>query len=178
MSWFPAIREVRRGLVSSASSARLTLVGGPATLATDGREHETMVEASHEVLEHVGELELRLRAPDLPGLLREAAAALAAELLRGQAGQPDDEVVLLDVESGDRAALLVDWLNELVYRADAEGRVLTGFDFEHVDETRLRCRARGVRVVADVPVKAATFHGLAVETDADGALQARVILDI
>ena len=137
-----------------------------------------MGEASHEVLEHVGELELRVRAPDLPGLLREAGVALAAELLRGQAGRPDDGVVLLEVEAADRAALLVDWLNELVYRADAEGRVLTDFDFEHVDEHGLRCRARGVRAAACVPVKAATFHGLAVETDADGALQARVILDI
>ena len=134
--------------------------------------------ASHEVLEHVGELELRLRAPDLAGLLREAGAALAEELLRGQAGRPDDEAVLLEVESADRAALLVDWLNELVYRADAFGRVLTEFDFERVDEHGLRCRARGVRAEIAVPVKAATFHGLAVETDADGALQARVILDI
>jgi SHS2 domain-containing protein len=137
-----------------------------------------MTQASHEVLEHVGELELRVRAPDLAGLLREAALALAAELLRGQAGAPDDEVVVLDVDSADRAALLVDWLNELVYRADAEGRVLVTFDFERVDERGLRCRARGVRATIAVPVKAATFHGLAVETDADGTLQARVILDI
>jgi SHS2 domain-containing protein len=137
-----------------------------------------MIQTSHEVLEHVGELELRLRAPDFPDLLREAAVALAEELLRGQVSEPDDGVVLLELESGDRAALLVDWLNELVYRADAEGRVLTRFEFEHVDEHGLRCRAHGVRAVADVPVKAATFHGLAVESDADGTLQARVILDI
>jgi SHS2 domain-containing protein len=138
----------------------------------------TTIGASHEVLEHVGELELRLRAPDLPGLLREAAVALAAELLRGQTGEPDDASVLLEVEAADRAALLVDWLNELVYRADAEGRVLSAVDFERGDDHGLRCRARGVRAPIDVPVKAATFHGLVVETDADGALQARVILDI
>ena len=137
-----------------------------------------MREASHEVLEHVGELELRVRAPDLAGLLREAGAALAEELLRGGGGEPDAAEALLQVEAADRAALLVNWLNELVYRADAEGRVFTAFEFEHVDEHAVRCRARGVRAVIDVPVKAATFHGLAIETDAEAGLQARVILDI
>jgi SHS2 domain-containing protein len=136
------------------------------------------VEPSHEVLEHVGELELRLRAPDFPALLREAGLALAAELLRGQSGEPVAEAVHVELEAGDRAALLVDWLNELVYRADAEGLVLDAFDFERADEGGVSCRARGVRAAMAVPVKAATFHGLAVEAAADGALEARVILDI
>jgi SHS2 domain-containing protein len=136
------------------------------------------VEASHEVLEHVGELELRLRAPDFPALLGEAGVALAAELLRGQAGGPVGDTVRLELEAGDRAALLVDWLNELVYRADAEGLVLTSFEFDRADEGGVSCRARGVRAALAVPVKAATYHGLAVEAGADGLLEARVILDI
>ena len=136
------------------------------------------VDASHEVLEHVGELELRLRAPDFAGLLREAGVALAAELLRGQAGGPVEGEIRLELEPGDRAALLVDWLNELVYRADAEGLVLTSFDFDRADERGVSCRARGVRAAMAVPVKAATFHGLAVEVGAAGGLEARVILDI
>ncbi len=136
-----------------------------------------MIEPRHEVLEHVGELELRLCAPSFAALLREAGVALAAELLRGQAGEPVAETVPIELEGADPAALLVDWLNELVYRADADGVVLTAFDFGRADEGGVSCQARGVRAVIAVPVKAATFHGLTVAA-VEGGLEARVILDI
>jgi len=137
-----------------------------------------VIAATHEVLEHVGELELRVRAGALPALLAEAGRALALELLRGAGGEPDATPITIELEATDRAALLVDWLNELIYRADAAGHVLTEFSFERADAHGLRCHARGVRSAEAVSVKAATFHGLVVEEDADGALQASVILDI
>jgi len=134
--------------------------------------------ASHEFLEHVGELELRVRAPDREALFAEAGRALADELRRGAAGVPDAAAVLVEVEAADQAALLVDWLNELIYRADAVGLVLVAYEFERLTATALRCRAHGVRVTIATPVKAATYHGLIVAEEADGTFVGRVILDI
>jgi SHS2 domain-containing protein len=137
-----------------------------------------MSAASHEFLEHVGELELRVRAPTAEELFVEAGRALGLELLRGMAGDPDDQVVELDLEAADQAALLVDFLNEIIYQADSQGRALVRYDLLRVGDTELRGRAWGVRLTAAAPVKAATYHGIQVERDADGLLTARVILDV
>jgi SHS2 domain-containing protein len=94
------------------------------------------------------------------------------------AAAPAPVEVPLALEAADAAALLVDFLNELIYRADAEGLVLDAFELERCDERGLRGRARGSRTAGAVPVKAATFHGLVVTRSADGALEARVVLDI
>ncbi len=138
----------------------------------DESEHMT-----YELLEHVGELELRLRASSLSELFAEAGGALAEELLRGSSGGAPIGPEEIELRAADRAALLVDWLNELIFRADGAGHVLRHYDFARLTDTELRCRASGVRTELAVPVKAATFHGLSIE-EHGGELSARVILDI
>ncbi|HEY3356310.1 MAG TPA: archease [Polyangia bacterium] len=137
-----------------------------------------MSAASHEFLEHVGELELRIEAPSREELFAEAARALGSEILRGAPGSPDEAAMLVTLQAADPAALLVEFLNEIVYRADAEGRVLTRFEFDRLTATEVRARGRGVRLRAASPVKAATYHGAMVAPAAGGGFVARVILDI
>ena len=80
----------------------------------------------------------------------------------------------------DREALLVDWLNEILFVGETERWVPVDFEVEVVEESpvRLRATARGVPV-DEVPssVKAATFHGLRVE-ERDGIWRAEVIFDV
>jgi len=85
---------------------------------------------------------------------------------------------LVQVQAGDRAALVVNWLNELIYLAEVDRWIATEFTVERATDTDFAVRARGVTV--DVPpsrVKAATFHGLEI-AERDGLLQAHVILDV
>jgi SHS2 domain-containing protein len=133
---------------------------------------------SHEFLEHVSELRLRVRAPTLDGLLSEAGKALGELLLRGEhatAPGPPREVV---VSSSDREALLVDWLNELLYLAETERWAPVHFEPIHVSDREVRARVRGVPI-RETPslVKAATHHRLRIEHE-NGDLQAEVILDV
>jgi SHS2 domain-containing protein len=133
---------------------------------------------SHAFLEHTGELHLRVRAGSLAGLLAEAGRALAGLLLRGAPRKPVGRWEEAEVRSTDRAALLVDWLNELIYRAESGLEVPTEFEVREVSDTVLRVRLRGVAV--DEPpalVKAATLHGAKVEAVA-GGLQGDVVLDV
>ena len=61
----------------------------------------------------------------------------------------------------DREAVLVHWLNELIFLAETERWVGVEFTVSRATETELRMRARGVAVdEAPARVKAATFHGL------------------
>jgi SHS2 domain-containing protein len=78
----------------------------------------------------------------------------------------------------DREALLVDWLNEILFLAEVERWVAVEFDILETSSERLKASARGVPVEEPPTlVKAATFHGLAVE-ERDGGLQAEVIFDV
>jgi len=121
---------------------------------------------------------MRVRAPDFPALAAEAGRALATLELPGPlpaATGPGREIV---VRAGDVGALLVDWLNELIYLAEAERWVATAFTPRPAAEHELRISARGVLVdPAPSRVKAATHHGLAVRRVA-GGLEAEVVLDV
>ncbi len=134
--------------------------------------------AWHLFLDHTSEVQLEVGAPQLAGLLAEAGRALGHLLLRGAPAEPAGPARRLAVESADRDALLVDWLNEVLYVAETERWVPIEFEVEAISETRLAARARGVQVEeAPAVVKAATFHGLRVE-ERDGALRAEVIFDV
>ena len=82
------------------------------------------------------------------------------------------------VQGRDREAVLVHWLNELIYQAEVDRWVAVEFALEAATETELRVRARGI-VVEEAPsrVKAATFHGLRIATVRDG-VEADLILDV
>ena len=133
---------------------------------------------AHRWVDHTAEVQLRLQAGSLAGLLAEAGRALGALLLRGREASPSGEPRTIEVSSVDREALLVDWLNEIIFLAEVERWVAVDFDFSEASETHLKASARGV-AVDDPPalVKAATFHGLAVE-EREGGLQAEVIFDV
>jgi len=133
---------------------------------------------SHEVVEHTSEIRLLLRAGSLGELLAEAGRALAELQLRGPPAPPDDDWRSIEVSAPDRAAVLADWLNELVFQAETGRWVATEFRVEQARETRVHARARGVKL-DHVPglVKAATLHGLRVE-EVPGGLEGEVVLDV
>lgn len=119
-----------------------------------------------------------MRAATLGELLSEAGTALGELLLRGTPATVQSAARDIVVSSHDREALLVDWLNELVYLAEAERWVPVVFDRVEACDTEVRATVRGVPVVEPPAlVKAATHHGLRIEW-IDGRLQAEVILDV
>jgi SHS2 domain-containing protein len=133
---------------------------------------------SHEVLDHASEIQLRVRAGSLGELLAEAGRALAALQLGGSAGPATGPWREIELSSPDRAALLADWLNELVFLAETEQWVATEFHIDSADGRSVRARVRGVEVER-VPglVKAATLHGLRLE-EMVGGMEGHVILDV
>jgi SHS2 domain-containing protein len=132
----------------------------------------------HEWLDHTSEVQLEVEAESLGGLAAEAGQALGLLLLRDVPARPEGSARELQVESVDREALLVDWLNEILFLAEVERWVAVEFDILEVSSVHLKASARGVTVdESPALVKAATFHGLAVE-ERDGRWQAEVIFDV
>ena len=133
---------------------------------------------SVEFVEHPGEVRLRLQAATLGELAAVAGGALAELELGyapGPAAGPWREVV---VSGLDRDAVLVHWLNELIFLAETERWVGVEFAVSRATETELRMRVRGMAVdEAPARVKAATFHGLRIAAVSDG-VEADVVLDV
>lgn len=134
--------------------------------------------SSHELADHVSEIRLQVRAGSLGELFAEAGRALAEIQLRGvgaAATGPPREVV---ISAADRAALLADWLNELIYLAEVERWIGADFEVDSAEDGRISARVRGVRVErAPGLVKAATLHGVRVDEVA-GGLEGEVVLDV
>jgi SHS2 domain-containing protein len=131
--------------------------------------------------DHTADLGVEVTAPDLEGLFAEAGQALAGLVVaEGRVEEREERRIELTAENV--ADLFVAWLSELLYLMDAEGLVLTRFDFEKLTETSLCARARGERLDPrrhrpGREVKAITYHELLVEPT-DQGWRARVILDI
>ena len=133
---------------------------------------------SHDMRQHTSEIELRVRAGSLGDLLAEAGRALADVQLTGANCIPGGPARSIQVSSPDREALLVDWLNELIFLADIDRWVAMDFSLDLVQDTEVRARASGVTLEwSPSRVKAATFHGLQVES-VPGGLEATIILDV
>jgi SHS2 domain-containing protein len=132
-------------------------------------------------LPHTADLAWRLWGASIPELFENAGRALSATLtdrryLRRRATR---EVSLTSV---DREALLVDWLNHLLYLFDIEGFLGRDFQVESLTPGGLKARVTGesfdpARHPARTGVKAATFHQLSIVPVKDG-WEATVVLDL
>jgi len=129
-------------------------------------------------MDHTSEVQLEVEAESPAGLATEAGRALGLLMLRGEPAAVSGPARRLEVSAVDRDALLVNWLNEILFVAETEQWVPVEFEVEESSSTHLRIAARGVQVQEPPSsVKAATFHGLRVE-EHDGRFRAEVIFDV
>lgn len=125
---------------------------------------------------HTGDLALRVRGRDLRELFINAARALFDVMSL----PPHDTAMMrqLALDAVDTEALLVDWLNELIYLHEAEGETYTEFILDEFSPTHLAARVFGGPTVEQIlVVKAATFHNLQIRATADG-VEATIVFDI
>jgi SHS2 domain-containing protein len=133
--------------------------------------------ARHWFAEHTGELEIGLAAGSLAELFAEAGRALA-EAMSGRPARGSGTFERVVVTARDREALMVAWLDELLFLAERDKKVFGDLRVESASEKNLSALVRGEPISElKTQVKATTFHGLAIATGPQG-LTATVILDI
>ena len=133
--------------------------------------------ARHWFAEHTGELEIRLVAPSAAELFGEAGRALA-EVMAVAPATATGAARKVSLHAVDREALLVAWLDELLFLAERDKMVFGDLRIEKLSNRDLVATVRGAPVTElRTQVKAATFHGLRVVESADG-FTATVILDV
>jgi SHS2 domain-containing protein len=130
---------------------------------------------------HTADVAYRIRGDSLAAIYRNAAEALMATITdRRRLRQRESKDI--EVEAPDREALLVTWLNHLLYLYDVDGFLGRDFEILELTDVGLTARARGEafdpeRHVGKTAVKAATYHHLEI-TPRNHGWQATVILDL
>jgi SHS2 domain-containing protein len=133
--------------------------------------------------DHTADVGLTIRGKDLDDLFQTAAAGLFDYVVSNRDDVRETETERLELQADSTADLLVDWLNELVFRSETTHRLYSRYTVQVSDDgLRLRAEIAGepidrYRHVLDHEVKAVTHHGLTLNR-ADGGWVAEVILDI
>ncbi len=130
------------------------------------------------LLDHTGEVRLAVTGSTLAEVFAESALAfgeLEAEAIPRTGGTRSDRV---SVQAPDPAALLVEWLNELIWRAETGRWVPTEVEVVEASPTSLVATVSGPELtLPPTLVKAATLHGARCQESADG-WRADVVLDV
>jgi SHS2 domain-containing protein len=121
---------------------------------------------------------LKITAPALPQLFEEAGRALAELMAEQWTDDPVAATEVVVVQALDQEALLVEWLNELVFRSETRERVYPYLRVIELDHCELQAQIRGaVPNPLRTAVKAATYHRLQIAPSAQG-YTATVVLDV
>ncbi len=127
-------------------------------------------------IEHTADWSLEAWAPDLPGLLEQAARGMYSLEGVKPAGSPPIER-LMEIQADDAESLLVRFLSELLYLEEQEELVCDQFELV-LNGYHLSARLRGAPSVSrDKEIKAVTYHNLQVIESPQG-LSARIVFDV
>jgi SHS2 domain-containing protein len=135
----------------------------------------------YEELPHTADWCLRVDAPDLAGLLVEAA--LGMNELAGITLQTGPRVQrTIALTEGDAESLLVAFLSEILFLAEQKRLAFNAFrvqiDTLHGQPLMLRARLRGRPIRSQAKaIKAVTFHNLNIHTTSRG-LQVEIVFDV
>lgn len=131
-----------------------------------------------EIIEHTADVGIRARGATREEVFEQMTLGLIDILGALRAGE--GERIEVSLEARDLGALLVDWLNEVLYLQEARDAVFTDVDVSEVTDTSIR-GALSVAARDDAlegtAVKAATYHRLEVRPDEGGWL-ATVYVDV
>ena len=137
--------------------------------------------ARYEVIDHTADVGIIAYGKDLKEAFANAAYGMFSQI--ADLKEIKEEVKReVDIQSSDREALLVDWLNELLYIFDVDHIIFSRFDITELSQNSLKASVYGEKIDTSrhqlkTSVKAATYHMLKVEKKKNGA-KVQFILDI
>ena len=125
--------------------------------------------AGFEILEHTADVGVRAFGPSVESVFEQATLGLLD--ITGASRSGTGETIEVQVEAADLGALLVYWLEEVLYLQDARDSVVRAIAIDEVTETAAKGRvtiAPRNEQLEGTAVKAITYHQLRVERQDDG----------
>ena len=136
--------------------------------------------SAFEVFDHTADVGVRATGDTLAEAFAQAARGMFSIITDLETVRPA-ESRQVEVTAPDIEALLVNWLNELLYLFEAEGLLLVDYSIHSLGDTELSATCAGEQVDPErhpikTGVKAATYHSLEIRQGRQCRVQ--VILDI
>ena len=128
-------------------------------------------------LPHTADVRIQVESSSEEGLFREALFALCEFVKPGGSGERREQQV--EVEAGNATDLLVDFLNEALWRIHSHREVYDGVEFAECSKTSLRATLRGHAFEEmQEDVKAVTYHEANVTLSPEGRWTTVLVMDI
>lgn len=132
----------------------------------------------YEILDHPADLKIRAFGKTKEELFLNILYAMG----NYQKGEIKDKAVIkreIRVESPDLAALLVDFLSEVLYLSQINKEIFSDVKFTKFTDTELEAELFGQKAECfGEDIKAVTYHGLDISQTKDGIWQATILFDI
>lgn len=134
-----------------------------------------------EYLEHTADIGIIAYGQDIRQVFANAGRGLFSIIVNLDDIEPV-ELVHIEATAPDREALLVSWLNELIYLVDARDLLFKDFNIDNLTDTEIKAVGYGEKIDTSkhhlkIQVKAATYYQLKIE-EKEGGFRAQVIFDI
>ena len=132
--------------------------------------------SGHREVEHTADWELEVWAPDMAGLLEEAARGMY-ELMGVEVCDESRCHRQLEIAADDREQLLVSFLEELLFIADSENVAFDGYMLSPQDGGLIARLEGGTVLSRSKEIKAVTYHRLKIVENKRG-LKTKIVFDV
>ncbi|MDX1708275.1 MAG: archease [Desulfobacterales bacterium] len=133
---------------------------------------------SFEEIEHTADHALKIYGKDLEELFISAAEGMTALMVADISGVSEDITKAIKLKAIDTESLLVEWLSELAYWAEAEMLVFKTFNIHSSTANDVDASVIGGRTPAlEKQIKAVTYHNLKIKKTPRG-LEVIITFDV
>lgn len=133
---------------------------------------------SFEEVDHTADHALNIVGKDLKDLFISAAEGMTSLMVADRANISENIARTVILEAIDTESLLVEWLNELVYLAEAEMLIFKNFRIDQISSNHLDAEVCGGTVATiEKLIKAVTYHNLKIMKTQRG-LEATIVFDV
>jgi SHS2 domain-containing protein len=139
------------------------------------------VDKTFEVIDHTADIGIIAYGADIKQLFSNAAFGMFS-LIIDPRGTDEPVQRSVELKSPDAEALLVEWLNELLFLFNNKHLVFNTFEFNTLEKGKLEAKCFGYKIKLSRnkllrEVKAATYYMLDIRKNSDG-YEAQIIFDI
>jgi SHS2 domain-containing protein len=139
------------------------------------------VKKDFEFIDHTADIGITAYGADMKQVFANAARGLFS-IITNLDNVASTKKLDIQVTAPDREALLLQWLNELIYLFEVKETLFNRFDITTITDTEIKAIGYGEKINLTkhefkTQVKAATYHMLKIEQNEDG-YRAQVIFDV
>lgn len=132
----------------------------------------------YEEIEHTADHALKIYGQNLEELFISAAVGMTSLIIKSTAGVSGKIEKAVKCEAIDTESLLVEWLSEIAYWAEAEMLVFKTFKIHKLTANKLNASVIGGKVSSiEKHIKAVTYHNLKIRENQQG-FEVTIVFDV